>query len=540
MGLNINTGKPNNNNFTDIHRGDRSWKILIIASSAALILSVIFICNIYEQRLREQYDIVQNASGRLVTALDHELFILTIGSGSMESVAHDYLLERNQISFHPVNYLKSIPEKDGYYLDLPPGYTSEELGALTGVGDIPDINSSLEREMSMAFSLTPMFTTIAAKDSFLPWVYYTSVHDFIYMYPRVSNDEFFYSKDLKKLPFITGGLPENNPDRKVFWSPVYEDAAGKGLMVTVSIPVYDGDQFIGCISTDIIIKYLSWILDSHPIPNSTSHLVDANNDTLVYPIGLDQAIDVTTLPPKTPVQYGDVDVTVYPLQPVNWYAVVKTQRRAVHLIALEQSIPYGVTAIFLLCSLVLAGMLSRSLHRVRILSLHDSLTGLENRRAYDEISASEFSRLQRYGGYLGLAILDIDYFKKYNDTYGHRAGDKVLRDLATTLTSTLRRASDKLFRVGGEEFALLLILNEPEQMAPMMERICQAVRNELIPHEESPQGILTISVGAIVISGTDWMDMDTAYQKADQALYRAKNNGRNRVELDLNNTIEQS
>lgn len=513
--------------------GDRIWGVYIIFSALALIFSIIFTSILYEQRLQEQYVNVVDTGNRLVSALDHELYVMTVGVVSMVSMAEDFLIGRTDLTFNPSDCLIAIPEKGGYSLGVPPGYNSDQIGNLTGIGEIPRTNSSTENEMSMAISLTPVFKTIAARNTFIPWVYYTSAQDFLYVYPRVGVDGYFYSKRLKDMDFFGGATPENNPDRSVFWTPVYMDEAGAGLMVTVSKPVYLDDQFLGSISSDIVVKALSWLLESYPIPNSTAHLIGTAGETIVNPIGLEDPIDFTSIMPRTPTEYGEYMITVFPLQTVNWYIVIKTQRQAMKLVALKQSAQYGLIVLFLFCNLILVAILYRTLRRLWILSIQDSLTGLNNRRSFDEISQIEFTRLRRTGGYLGFAILDIDFFKSYNDNYGHKAGDTVLRDMSQMLTTTLRRSSDRLFRIGGEEFAILVILETPDQMAPLMECICQAVQLQNIPHQGSPFGNLTITIGAIIISGFHWMDVDSAFQKADQALYRAKDRGRNRVELDI-------
>lgn len=162
-------------------------------------------------------------------------------------------------------------------------------------------------------------------------------------------------------------------------------------------------------------------------------------------------------------------------------------------------------------------------------SLTDSLTGLANRRFFDNALRAEFSRHQRSGLPLSLIMLDVDHFKKYNDHYGHLAGDQCLRELARTLKSVVERAHDIVARYGGEEFVVILPDTNGQGALVLAERIREAVLMIGLPHAESDLSeYVTISLGIAATPDHPLTDGAQLVALADQALYKAKKNGRNR------------
>ncbi|MBC3778668.1 diguanylate cyclase [Pseudomonas sp. SWRI99] len=160
-------------------------------------------------------------------------------------------------------------------------------------------------------------------------------------------------------------------------------------------------------------------------------------------------------------------------------------------------------------------------------ALIDPLTGLPNRAAWSERLEHEIQQWQQHGNTLSLAMLDLDHFKRINDSYGHLAGDKVLKIIATVLRKRLR-GSDFIARFGGEEFVLLLPATPPAAGAKLLETLRAAI--EACPfHFKGERVTITISMGLASFRVGEHSDM--VLKRADQALYRAKNAGRNRVEL---------
>ncbi len=164
------------------------------------------------------------------------------------------------------------------------------------------------------------------------------------------------------------------------------------------------------------------------------------------------------------------------------------------------------------------------------LSQLDGLTGIANRRRFDEMLDTEWRRAIREGHPLGLAMIDVDFFKKYNDALGHLAGDDCLRQVALALQGACFRPGDLVARYGGEEFGVILPGSDLEGSVAVAERLRQAVLALAMPHPGSELGQVTISVG--VVADTPRRDADegaaSLVARADRGLYRAKRQGRNR------------
>jgi len=160
---------------------------------------------------------------------------------------------------------------------------------------------------------------------------------------------------------------------------------------------------------------------------------------------------------------------------------------------------------------------------------HDGLTGIYNRRYFDENLDRIIKFLSRSGGVISLILLDIDFFKKYNDTYGHREGDKCLKKVADALCGSLLRADDFAARYGGEEFAVVLPNTGVSGAELMAEKLLECVRGLNIPHEKNDAAdCVTISIGLITGNVRDMKKADDYIVFADRMLYESKKRGRNR------------
>ncbi len=164
------------------------------------------------------------------------------------------------------------------------------------------------------------------------------------------------------------------------------------------------------------------------------------------------------------------------------------------------------------------------------LSLKDELTGIPNRRHLENFLNSEWNRAIREGNSISLMMIDIDYFKAFNDNYGHLAGDQCLIDVAQTINACCRRSTDFAARLGGEEFLFVAINISEEGARHVAENIRLSIEGLKIPHEYSPVGpYLTVSIG-IAIGNPSIHDKPLdSINRADRALYNAKLAGRNRV-----------
>ena len=167
--------------------------------------------------------------------------------------------------------------------------------------------------------------------------------------------------------------------------------------------------------------------------------------------------------------------------------------------------------------------LKRREEEIRVLSQTDQLTGIANRRRLDEAIAAEYARVRRYGGKFALMMADIDHFKSVNDEYGHDVGDTVIRNFAQVLLGQIRE-TDLAARFGGEEFVVLMPESESEQAFACAERIRMQFGSESIPPISR---LVTASFGITMLEADD--TVTSVFKHADEALYQAKEAGRNRV-----------
>jgi diguanylate cyclase (GGDEF)-like protein len=164
------------------------------------------------------------------------------------------------------------------------------------------------------------------------------------------------------------------------------------------------------------------------------------------------------------------------------------------------------------------------------LSATDSLTGIANRRRFDDVLGAEWARAARQQHALTIGLLDIDYFKQYNDHYGHQQGDECLRRVAAAFKAQLQRGGDLVARYGGEEFVFIAPAIDADQALTIAHGVCEAIKALQLPHAKSPNGILTVSIGVAAWTPLAGEAPQALLHAADQALYRAKQLGRNRVE----------
>lgn len=163
-------------------------------------------------------------------------------------------------------------------------------------------------------------------------------------------------------------------------------------------------------------------------------------------------------------------------------------------------------------------------------ALLDGLTGIPNRRRFDETLQMEWHRAQRTGSEISLLMIDIDHFKRYNDTYGHLAGDDCLTSVARTMAKVVHRGGDLVTRYGGEEFACILPETGSSGTRKVADKIRAAINALQIPHADSPVApYVTVSIGGCTTRPDDHHSHEQLVACADRSLYRAKQAGRDRA-----------
>jgi len=176
--------------------------------------------------------------------------------------------------------------------------------------------------------------------------------------------------------------------------------------------------------------------------------------------------------------------------------------------------------------------------KLESVSYTDTLTTLHNRRYFNFIYARELKRAKRSKNYISFMMIDIDFFKQYNDTYGHLAGDEALKKVAKVLKSSFKRPSDYLFRLGGEEFGVLLSGTDASNTALLARHLCENIKKAHIEHKNSSVSqYLTLSVGVACCIADNALDDAVLLSRADEMLYKAKETGRDRYIITTDVTL---
>ena len=170
--------------------------------------------------------------------------------------------------------------------------------------------------------------------------------------------------------------------------------------------------------------------------------------------------------------------------------------------------------------------------KLESVSYTDTLTSLHNRRYFNFIYDKEIKRAKRSRSYITFMMLDIDYFKQYNDTYGHLEGDKALKIVADVLKESLKRPSDFVFRLGGEEFGVILSATDEKNSIKIAQDINKNLKTQKIEHKNSlANQFMTISIGIVCCIADDTLDEERILSRADEMLYEAKDDGRDCFKL---------
>jgi diguanylate cyclase (GGDEF)-like protein len=178
--------------------------------------------------------------------------------------------------------------------------------------------------------------------------------------------------------------------------------------------------------------------------------------------------------------------------------------------------------------------------RLQQLSSLDALTQVGNRYLFDSTLEREWQRLQRGGGELALLLCDVDFFKGFNDNYGHPAGDRCLKQMANAMAKVAKRPTDLVARYGGEEFALILSQTSIGGATHLAELLQQEIAALAIPHSESSTGYVTLSIGIAICQPDFHSTPGDLIQAADLALYEAKAGGRNQWRVYQEATLPQN
>ncbi len=380
--------------------------------------------------------------------------------------------------------------------------------------------------------------------------------------------------------FITGGLwipPEDYDPRNRVWyreavesrntiiSDVYFDRATGDRMVTISSPLHIDGTFAGVISADVFMNDISnWLSNQITRNNIYTYMLDPDGTIIVHTLRpelvgenvyssdrqdlpvidnlkefLEYFEEVRETSESVRMEYsveGKKTLGIIrKIEEGNWYlavAAVEDYDLCTFIKQNRNSLVFNILllGIIILLLLLVIRIKLKLENKNKLLTLdneRDFLTGIYNRRYFDLYIDNICETAGGCSG-ISLVMMDIDFFKKYNDTYGHIRGDEVLRLVTNAVNHTIRK-QDVFARYGGEEFVLVLEDVTEEIAQRIVEKVLKAVFDTGIEHSSSPFGRVTVSIGLAANTRRRIIDAHHFIQIADQALYKAKENGRNRV-----------
>lgn len=468
------------------------------------------------------------------TELEHTLKQAINSVLYLSTSAQELIKIENKLDINRSKLVHSVNNKGEYALDIK-GFSN-----LTGHGGLSKSKKVLY-DMEMSLALFEQFKIANKFNKDFEWIYYISKYNFLTMYPYIPSSKYIWHYENALKDVWQYALQKNNPEKKLFFTPLYLDGAGKGLMVTIGKPVYQNETFRGTLNIDVTVKALSQFLNRHNLQKGTYVLVNKKNQ-IIASSNLDEfnTKKIFTFKGLVPHKVyegfdtlkhhitSDYYMNVFHLKIAPWKLYYYNSKFFIYKQALIY-IFFIVLIIGLLLKLKqLMRQLNNSNRKFKELASLDAMTKLYNRYSFSEISSQIFKKSKKNNLDFSLMIIDIDKFKTINDTYGHLVGDIVITHIAKLLKNTLRK-DDIICRYGGEEFMVLLpetsIINSKE----IAEKIRKKIESSEVNIGQDRVLFYTASFGVSCFDG-DKTIVDVI-SKADKALYDAKRMGRNRVEI---------
>lgn len=397
-------------------------------------------------------------------------------------------------------------------------------GTLTMAPDLDPNDPKLRQELMAVLAMDAQMSTLMDGVDRTIWAYYTSASGFLYLVPKLPVAGFRFSRDRYQRVFWSQAEPEANPLGRQIISDLYEDAGGMGMMISISDPVFVDGQFLGVVSLDVGISLIERLLQVGAAVGA-SCLVDEKQQLVARSDGED-SLSLQLPNENTDGDWQRTDSGLFyrvPVREGELYLVHKIANGQLYAQAARESAT--VWGLLLLGGLLgyFVYSLRLSVARNRQLMQIDPLTRLYNRRGFHTLLQPIYAQAERLGQSCAVLVIDIDYFKQVNDTYGHVVGDEVICGLARELQGTNREGS-LVSRWGGEEFLVFLQGCDTLGARTVAKRIHQQVAAGRFG---SRNLTITVSIGAC--AGTANLPFEHLLQRADKALYQAKQNGRNQT-----------
>lgn len=496
----------------------------------------------------------ENSSHNMEVQINRYLELSRTFIDLMTTYGNEYFAQNKDIDSELYSLIAYDNNNESFNLDAVFGSRYENtVGNLTGTGRIPEKGINRD-EMNLALKYNDFFNDFYERLEGVVWLYYISDNDFINVYPWISSKNFKYRDSLKEKDYYHMVIPQNDPQRRALWTSAHIDEAGKGSIVTLASPIYNSGNFMGAIALDIKTDYLSKIIDSD---QHESYLVDMRYSILASSNNTEPgkaAIDLYSFfdigPPgvKKPLlskphrlhRENGYYVHTVEFDKVPWRLICMIPAGTVAYRAAISTIPVFFIGILLFITVYefdkskRAGiLLKKSLEELKAYqsiienaAKCDILTNTYNRRGLKEVFYERIKIYKENKIPISFIISDIDYFKQFNDIYGHAAGDKVLVKYSDIVRNNIGR-DDILCRWGGEEFVMVLFGVKYDAAMSIAGQIREEIEAFVIEWENCQELKGTMTFGVAEYNYTD--SIEECISKADGALYLGKNNGRNQV-----------
>ena len=477
------------------------------------------------------------------TANEFETRIKTgVGSVLYLQAAAGEIYKNREISLDYAQQIHEINAEGDFVLDIP-GFSN-----LTGFGGFHKTEGLLH-EMASSLALTKYFAIVKSINKSYERVYYASAKHFSTSYPYVWSDKYRWSPAKLKEESWLAATPTHNPRGKLFYTHLYKDNTTESPLITIGHPVYDKKEFLGTVNVDISVAGESAFLDNNNLHDGTYVIVNAEGE-IIAASGLQAYNDrqiflaKNLLPMKvleadvTDEKYhtiGDDYVYVKAFESAPWKLYYLKNRKDIYVNSFYYAGMIFIIMLLLFRVKSLVNHLSESRDELEMQALTDPMTKLYNRRYLGEVTQQLLELSHRNGSELSVVLLDIDKFKRVNDTYGHQVGDEVIITLANTLKEHTRK-SDVVCRFGGEEFVILLPETALKGALTLADTLRKEVEKLEVPLGNESTLHFTISIGVSQVGNSE-VNLDSVITRADTALYEAKEGGRNKVCYMRANTL---
>lgn len=449
----------------------------------------------------------------------------------------------------------AVPNEDSSIIGVSPQL-------LSGLEGFERRDADLRADLYAARQLSHVLGLNQRNDATAGAVTFISSNGFYITFPPLAADKApALLRRLNGMPYYRDLLPDRNPNHELRWSSVYTQFESTQQRTTVSVPIYVDNRFRGVVAVDLSLRQLRTLLGTPDDADAMRYMLDrkgklmaaSTNETirdLRWPDALGERWKHLTLAElfsaRSGVRQSGGEYLLFQTgDDGNWMLLDTLKSDDLNRAVLARMSQPLLVIWFLLPLLMLVTIRVVTLlfdhymalgEKLQQLAEHDPLTNLANRRHFSDLFRRESARRHREGHPLATLMLDIDYFKRVNDRWGHASGDRVLQRLATAVKENLR-AEDTPARLGGEEFAVLLpgaTLAEATATAERLRAAIAAIAVEPAPDAPPQEGgdgriHFTISIGVAEAGIDGSTTLDAMLATADRRLYAAKAAGRNRV-----------